>query len=62
MTTAEYVQVKKGLVVAKQEKYRLVAICDVSADWSGGLEFVKKPSTINEPTFYLDAEGNEDPT
>ena len=61
MTTEEYVNVKKRLVAAQQEKSRLVSICDVSADWSGGLEFVKKPSTINDPTFYLDAQGNEDP-
>lgn len=38
--------------------HRLVAICDISADPSGSIEFMNKCSEIDKPFFMYDAENN----
>lgn len=38
--------------------HRLIAICDISADPSGSIEFMNKCSEIDKPFFLYDAENN----
>ena len=40
--------------------HRLLAICDISADPGGSIEFMKECTTINKPFVLYDAEQNVD--
>ena len=40
--------------------HRLVAICDISADPGGSIEFMNECTTIDEPFCLYDADQNKD--
>lgn len=58
MSEAGYAQLHQGLQTSGATE-RFLQVADVSADWAGGLEFVKRASTIDQPAFHLDERGQE---
>lgn len=58
MSEADYVQLHQSLQ-ASGANDRFLQVADVSADWAGGLEFVKRASTIDQPALHLDERGQE---
>lgn len=59
LTVDQHVQLRRQLAGRGWEKKRFLSIVDVSCDFGGGVEFVERATTIEEPVFYLDADGNE---
>lgn len=59
MTDQDYKALHQRLAADGTAHQRFLQVADVSADWAGGLEFVKRPSTISEPAFILNDQGAE---
>lgn len=60
MSDAEYTHLKQRLDSERLSHKRFLQVADVSADWGGGLQFVKRPSTISDPAFFINQHGEED--
>ncbi|GAA5979312.1 hypothetical protein JCM11641_001991 [Rhodosporidiobolus odoratus] len=52
LTTAQLADIQKN------PKNRLLSIVDVSCDFGGGVEFVKAPTTLDDPIIQFDAAAN----
>lgn len=53
-------QLSQALTLARTVgRGRFRTIADISCDISGGIEFVNRSCTIDDPFFYTDASGNE---
>ena len=59
LTRDQLSAVRSRLRASGEGDKRMLTVVDIACDFNGGLEFVDRATTIDEPVFMLDEHGKE---